>query len=216
MSILTKVFTEHKKTATIGLVAVAVILSTGVGIACKGYIDNQNRIKQQAKESQEQREADKIAKQKADEESQKKALAEAETAKSASPATPEATATPAPVAKPVATTKPQTTPESKPKTKPKPADNGVVTSISLSGIGGASVQWSTAGYSDKGFKVVWSKVSGPTYPTRSTDKYQYLSDPASSATSLSAFDGPGTYFVRVCEYLGGACGVYSNQITVSL
>lgn len=88
-------------------------------------------------------------------------------------------------------------------------------SISLSGSG-SSVSWSVDGYSEKGFKVVWSKNSGPTYPTRSGDKYQYFSSPNTSSASLTAFDGDGTYYVRICEYLGGKCGVYSNQITVEL
>lgn len=90
-----------------------------------------------------------------------------------------------------------------------------VNSITLSGSG-ANVNWSVDGYSSKGFKIVWSKNSGPTYPTRSGDKYHYRSDPNTTSDTISAFDGVGTYYVRVCEYLGGACGVYSNQITVNL
>jgi len=90
-----------------------------------------------------------------------------------------------------------------------------VKSIALSGSG-SSVSWTIDGYSKSGFKVVWSKASGPTYPCREGDKYNYLSDPAARASSLDSFDEAGTYYVRVCEYLGGKCGVYSNQITVSL
>jgi len=33
---------------------------------------------------------------------------------------------------------------------------------------------------------------------------------------LETFDGEGVYYARVCEYLGGKCGVYSNQIKVDL
>ncbi len=90
-----------------------------------------------------------------------------------------------------------------------------VTSIALSGSG-SSVSWSVNGYSEKGFKVVWSKTSGPTYPTRSSDSYQYFGSPTASSATLDAFDGSGTYYVRVCEYLGGKCGVYSNEITLDL
>ncbi len=93
------------------------------------------------------------------------------------------------------------------------ASDGI--SISLSGSG-SSVSWSVDGYSEKGFKVVWSKNPGPTYPTRSGDKYQYFSSPTTTSASLTAFDGNGTYYVRVCEYLGGSCGTYSNQIIVEL
>jgi len=94
-------------------------------------------------------------------------------------------------------------------------NSGVVSSISLSGTGTAVV-WTTSGNSDMGFKIVWSKNSNPTYPTREGDKYIYLSSPSASSTTLDAFSGSGTYYVRVCEYLGGSCGVYSNQIQVSL
>ncbi|MBN1915897.1 hypothetical protein JW796_02780 [Candidatus Dojkabacteria bacterium] len=96
-------------------------------------------------------------------------------------------------------------------TAPKKS-GGAVSSISLS-AGAESVSWSVNGYSDMGFKIVWSKTSGPTYPTRGTDQYQYNSSPEARSYSFGdgeAFDGPGTYYVRVCEYLGGKCGVYSN------
>lgn len=92
---------------------------------------------------------------------------------------------------------------------------GKVNSITLSGSG-ESVKWVTNGYSDNGFKVVWSKKSGPTYPLRSSDRYHYFSEPEKSSDSLNAFDGAGVYYVRVCEYLGGVCGTYSNQITLNL
>lgn len=90
-----------------------------------------------------------------------------------------------------------------------------VTSISLSGSGRA-VSWTTNGYSASGFKIVWSQSAGPTYPTRDGDQYIYLSDPSAKSASLEAFDGAGQYHVRVCEYLGGKCGVYSNEIVVNL
>lgn len=90
-----------------------------------------------------------------------------------------------------------------------------VSSITLSGSG-EKISWSTIGNSDQGFKVVWSKNSGPTYPTRDGDKYHYYSDPAVDSDTLDAFSGSGTYYVRVCEYLGGKCGVYSNQIQLTL
>ncbi len=82
---------------------------------------------------------------------------------------------------------------------------------------GTQITWETDGYSTKGYKLVWSKNSLPTYPTRSGDKYQYFSNPDTNSASVYSFnDESGTYYVRVCEYLGGACGVYSNQIEVEL
>ena len=92
---------------------------------------------------------------------------------------------------------------------------GGIKVITLSGSG-VSVTWSSVGLIKNGFKIVWSKNSNPTYPTREGDKYIYLSEPTAKSTTLDAFSGSGTYYVRVCEYLGGSCGVYSNQIQVSL
>lgn len=103
--------------------------------------------------------------------------------------------------------------EEKKKETVKP--QSVVNMITLSAAENA-LSWTASGYSKSGFKVVWSKNSGPTYPTRSGDKYIYLSDPNVNATTLYAFDGAGTYHARVCEYLGGTCGTYSNEVTISL
>jgi len=80
----------------------------------------------------------------------------------------------------------------------------------------ADVCWETVGYSDLGYKLVWSKTTNPEYPSRSTDTYQYYSDPDTSSGEIYDFDGSGTYYVRVCEYLGGKCGIYSNEISVNL
>ena len=79
-----------------------------------------------------------------------------------------------------------------------------------------NVQWSVDGYSSSGFKLVWSKNANPTYPTRDGDKYAYYSSPSQTKGTTTAFDGSGTYYVRVCEYLGGKCGTYSNQIEMNL
>jgi hypothetical protein len=101
-------------------------------------------------------------------------------------------------------------------TAPKVAD-GVVSKIELFSYATNQVKWYITGLSDLGVKVVWSKTSGPTYPTRATDKYHYYGDTATyKIDTLDAFDGPGTYYVRVCEYLGGSCGVYSNEIQINL
>lgn len=101
-------------------------------------------------------------------------------------------------------------------TAPYVAD-GTVNSITLSSGDGINVNWTVDGYSDNGFKLVWSKTSGPTYPTRKTDRYHYYSSANTTTGTIEDFDGNGgTYYVRVCEYLGGACGVYSNEIIVEL
>lgn len=95
------------------------------------------------------------------------------------------------------------------------ATPSTLTSISLSGSG-SLVTWSTVGKSAQGFKVVWSKESGPTYPPREGDKVGYHPDLSGGSMSIDAFKGAGAYYVRVCEYVGNTCGVYSNEITVNL
>jgi hypothetical protein len=90
-----------------------------------------------------------------------------------------------------------------------------VEKIKLEGEG-SIIEWETYGNSEQGFKVVWSKEIGPEYPTRDSDKYHYFTEPEKGRDELDAFDGPGKYYVRVCEYLGGKCGIYSNEIEVIL
>jgi hypothetical protein len=95
--------------------------------------------------------------------------------------------------------------------------NGV-TSITLTdeNYDGKNLTWKVDGYSSQGYKVVWSKNEHPTYPTREGDQYHYYSDPNKLSDSIDAFSGDGKYYVRVCEYLGGKCGVYSNELYVQL
>jgi len=93
--------------------------------------------------------------------------------------------------------------------------NSTLKAINLKGEG-ANIVWNIEGEYQGGFKVVWSKNESPTYPTRDGDKYYFYSDTSARRHTLTPFDGNGTYYVRVCEYLGGKCGKYSNQITVTL
>jgi len=88
-------------------------------------------------------------------------------------------------------------------------------SITLSGEG-EEIKWSIEGESINGFKVIWSPNPNPTYPLREGDKYHYYSSPKHDEDTLTAFAGDGIYYVRVCEYLGGKCGTYSNEIKVNL
>lgn len=90
-----------------------------------------------------------------------------------------------------------------------------VSSIILSGTD-EHLSWIVTGSSPLGYKVVWSKNPNPTYPTREGDKYHYLSNPIVTTDEIDGFAGDGKYYVRVCEYLGGKCGTYSNQIQVNL
>lgn len=75
------------------------------------------------------------------------------------------------------------------------------------------LKWSTNGVDvPKGFKVITSVESNPVYPGST---YHYLSDPAKRADTWSGLPA-GTHHFRVCQYLGGACGVYSNDVAVTV
>jgi hypothetical protein len=91
-----------------------------------------------------------------------------------------------------------------------------VNSIALTQSGDNAVSWSVDGEASNGFKLVWSRDSGPTYPPRDGDYAKYQSSDARSSDALYAFDGSGTYYVRICEYLDGSCGTYSNEIAMTL
>lgn len=91
-----------------------------------------------------------------------------------------------------------------------------LTSIALhaAAIGGGVVEWIANGISAKGFRVIWSKNDSPIFPPRDSDQYHYLSANNANRDVVTAFNGYGMYFVRVCEYTGSACGVFSNEVTV--
>ena len=91
-----------------------------------------------------------------------------------------------------------------------------VTSITLTALNGGHISWKVNGYSKNGFKVVWSQNPTPVYPTRDDDQYHYYSEPTKTTDTVDNFSGEGKYYVRVCEYLGGVCGKYSNQVEVNL
>jgi len=66
--------------------------------------------------------------------------------------------------------------------------------------------------SPKGFKVVKSTAANPVYPG---NDYHYLSESDNRSDTWSGLTN-GTYHFRVCEYLGGACGLYSNDLTLTI
>ncbi len=77
------------------------------------------------------------------------------------------------------------------------------------------VNWNVDGYSKKGFKVVYSTEPNPVYPGNS---YKYISngDVTSTSWPVSNFEDGETYHFRVCEYLGGKCGVYSKDVILEI
>lgn len=102
-----------------------------------------------------------------------------------------------------------------PKKEEKKETASVVRSIALRSEGN-KVFWKVDGKSGMGFKLVWSQTPTPVYPLRENDQYQYFDSPEAGMAELKAFAGEGIYYVRVCEYLGGSCGVYSNELKIAL
>jgi hypothetical protein len=90
-----------------------------------------------------------------------------------------------------------------------------LSSINLSAGTGGVVNWSVAYQPKYGYKLVWSTTSGPVYPGSSASFYE--PHKTSGDITWSGATAGNTYFVRICEYMNnGTCGVYSNEIQVTL
>lgn len=85
-------------------------------------------------------------------------------------------------------------------------------SVDSTGDGYVNLSWNIDGYSPKGYKISYSKNINPEYPTRSGDTYKYLSNSNLRNYKLTGnFESGQKYYFRICEYLSGKCGVYSNN-----
>lgn len=124
---------------------------------------------------------------------------------------------PAPVPK---ATQPAPAPAPKPVPAPTPEPTKTISITNVTSLGGTKYQvsWSANFALEKGYKLVWSLSPNPTYPANpdpGVPYYYFDSNAQSSGTGyVKNSMGAGTYYVRVCEYLGGSCGAYSNQVTV--
>ena len=120
---------------------------------------------------------------------------------------------PEPKPEPVVTT-PTPTPEPEPEPEPAVEQDAItITGTSKKSDKKYLVTWSSNFKLKKGFKLVWSKSPNPVYPG---DQYYFDGTAASSGSGyVKKTDGSGTYYVRVCEYTGGGCDVYSSQVTVT-
>lgn len=98
-------------------------------------------------------------------------------------------------------------------TDPVPSDIG---KIELEGsISGSSalLHWSASDLQvAQGFKAVMSNEPYPVYPG---NDYHYLSDPSAKTDTWNDLSS-GTYYFRVCQYVDGKCGVYSNQLILKV
>lgn len=107
------------------------------------------------------------------------------------------------------------TPQEKKQTEAQPqiSSNGQITLTAiLVDPGKVKLTWDSTADTPKGFKVVISESENPVYPG---NDYHYLSDPSIRQDTWSGL-GNKTYHFRVCQYLGSACGVYSNNATIQV
>lgn len=82
-----------------------------------------------------------------------------------------------------------------------------------SGLNAVKLNWALSNMTSKmGFKVVVADHENPVYPG---DEYHYLTDANIRADEWGGLRN-GVHYFRVCEYLGGKCGVYSNNIKVTV
>lgn len=100
-------------------------------------------------------------------------------------------------------------------TKDEPQTSGTITlEGQLTDPGKVKLVWSTSELdASKGFKVVMSESANPVYPG---NKYHYLTNPSVRQDYWSGLANGKTYHFRVCQYLGGKCGVYSNDIAITV
>ena len=92
--------------------------------------------------------------------------------------------------------------------------NGSITLSAEESNGNVYLDWSVDGFnSAKGFKVVISEEPNPVYPGNT---YHYHASSEKRADTWTNLASGKTYHFRVCEYLGGECGVYSNDVSVTM
>ncbi|MBU2566667.1 SH3 domain-containing protein [Patescibacteria group bacterium] len=104
--------------------------------------------------------------------------------------------------------------ESKTETQEMSQSGSISLEGQLTDPGKVKLSWSTAGLdASKGFKVVISQSPNPVYPG---NDYHYLTSPSVRQDYWTKLAAGKTYHFRVCQYLDGKCGVYSNDVAVTV
>ncbi len=87
-----------------------------------------------------------------------------------------------------------------------------VSSIVVTGIKDKTVNWTFSSQAHGGFTILWSTKPGPTHPGNSETYTKVIPNPITTYGTIDSNVVSGqTYYVRVCENLGGKCGTYSNE-----
>lgn len=95
-----------------------------------------------------------------------------------------------------------------------PRVDGIILETEYVDTGKIKLIWDVVGESPGGFYVLWSKNSGPTYPLRDEDEFQYMKSPKAREITIANLENK-TYYFRVCENFGDECGTYSNGASKS-
>ena len=78
----------------------------------------------------------------------------------------------------------------------------------------ANLDWTTESLdSPSGFKVVMSNDPNPVYPG---NDYHYLSSSSARSDAWYELNSSATYYFRVCQYFDGKCGIYSNNLALTV
>ncbi len=96
-------------------------------------------------------------------------------------------------------------------TTPTVSNKSITLKLTASSANSANFEWVTNFNSPYGYKVVKSTEPNPVYPG---NDYHYIDNANVKVDSWTL--GSGTWHFRVCEYLNGTCGVYSNDLTVKI
>lgn len=205
-----------KNPVTVSAIAFAILAAIGVILYSQGqssalqrkHLDSESKLAQTIEDSKKKNSerltkiaADDALKKKAAEETQAIALKAEEDKKAAEAAA-------------AAAAKKKIT-YSEPSTSPSGGSiNAIAGSpISKEGYTKVPISWTANFTSEKGYKLVWSTTPNPTYPG---SDYQYIDKASASGTGYVKGTSGTVLYVRVCEYLGGSCGAYSNQLVVNL
>ena len=89
-----------------------------------------------------------------------------------------------------------------------------LTSITTSGDGKATVNWSATGYYPNGFKIVYS--SSNTTPLYPGSENVLVSNSSLRTATVTGLEANKTYYFRICDYSGGQCVSYSAVKTFTI
>ncbi len=90
-----------------------------------------------------------------------------------------------------------------------------VDSIKLTKIESKRVHWTFSTQSFGGFTLLWSQTPNPSYPGDSSVSASTTPNPIVTYMDIGGtLESGKTYYVKVCENIGGACGTYSNEFTL--